>query len=464
MLHTSDGATIRLETQEIDRLCKSLLRIQPANQIVDLERENILNYLVQEIHMHRSRVIYLEVQHTIISNKTGEVAEYRYVGGTAVAIGRHHLLTALHVVQPEEEWLVDEHGNIRESRMKILQTEPMVDSDDGLPHETDRWNRNGEFYLMAFDDTCDIALLSSELSFLRIPLCYDPICEGVKIFTIDVKDPACPKIFDGRCWPSDASAGEFYDFTAFADHGFSGGPIVGIFHFKIILITLDRHGALVGLCLSDAGKKRIMGRFVSLPRIIAFLAAWNPNWKDIIKCKISVYEHPRKRKEPQSSPIHTIVSPHKLRAADPLKIDARVDKILTLESDRIQVLAEYYQRFYKEWNEEDKTKKDTVHSESWNLDDAWDIDDVNADQFLPMKEREAKEGTVRPLFTKRKDVLESLGRRNNLSKFTEGETRDQAIDERRKHENYAYYSRLRTSNWRRKSGASKLPLEYPRVW
>ena len=160
------------------------------------------------------------------------------------------------MLRPVEEWLGDEHEALH---MKILQADPTFDLRDRMPYETERWKGNAEFTVETYNETLDIALISSKRSFLKIPFCLDPICEGVKIFTIDVKDPCNPKIFDGRCWPSDESAGEFYDFNAFADHEFSGCPIVDTFHLKNRPIISDRHDALLGICLLDAGKKRIMG-------------------------------------------------------------------------------------------------------------------------------------------------------------------------------------------------------------
>jgi len=106
--------------------------------------------------------------------------------------------------------------------MKILQPDPTFDLRDRVPHEPERWKGNTEFTLETFNETLDMALISSKRSFLKIPLCLDPICESVKIFTIDVRDLFNPKISDGRCWPSDDTIGKFYDFNVLADPGFSG--------------------------------------------------------------------------------------------------------------------------------------------------------------------------------------------------------------------------------------------------
>jgi len=156
------------------------------------------------------------------------------------------------VLRPAEEWLGDEY---EATPMKILQAAPTFNLHDQVPHETERWKGNTEFTLETFNETLDIALISSKRSFLKVPFCLDPICEGVQMFTIDVKDHFNPKKFDGRCWPSYESTGEIYDFNAFAGRGFSGGPIVGTFHLKNTLLVTDRHGALLGICPSDAGKK-----------------------------------------------------------------------------------------------------------------------------------------------------------------------------------------------------------------
>jgi len=94
LLRSSDGSTVRLEAQDLVRLCKL------ANQAVDIKRENLLNHLVQKIDFHEAKVIYLEVQHALIFKGTGEGVEYKYTGGTAVAIGRHHLLTTFHMLRP----------------------------------------------------------------------------------------------------------------------------------------------------------------------------------------------------------------------------------------------------------------------------------------------------------------------------------------------------------------------------
>jgi len=75
LLRSSDGPAVRLEAQDLDWLCKWLVQVWLSNQAVDLERENILNYLVQEIDFHEAKVIYLEVQHTLIFKGTDEAAE-----------------------------------------------------------------------------------------------------------------------------------------------------------------------------------------------------------------------------------------------------------------------------------------------------------------------------------------------------------------------------------------------------
>ena len=60
-LRSSNGATIRLEAHDLDRLCKWLVQVWLANQAIDMERENLLDYLMQQIDFHEANVIYLEV-------------------------------------------------------------------------------------------------------------------------------------------------------------------------------------------------------------------------------------------------------------------------------------------------------------------------------------------------------------------------------------------------------------------
>src|SRR5438046_1401230 len=114
---------------------------------------------MQEIEINRAKFSYLEVQHTLILKEMGDVAEYKYTGGSTVAIGKHHLLTALHVLRPAEEWLGDEY---EASQMKILQVDPTFDLGDQMSHETERWKGNEEFNLETFSEYLDIALISSK--------------------------------------------------------------------------------------------------------------------------------------------------------------------------------------------------------------------------------------------------------------------------------------------------------------
>jgi len=76
LLRSSDGAAVRLEARDLDQLCKWLVQIWLANQAVDTERQNLLDYLVQEIDLHEATVIYLEVQHALIFKGMGELVEY----------------------------------------------------------------------------------------------------------------------------------------------------------------------------------------------------------------------------------------------------------------------------------------------------------------------------------------------------------------------------------------------------
>jgi len=63
------------------------------------------------------------------------------------------------------------------------------------------------------------------------------------------------------------SEGDYYDTTSYCDYGFSGGPVIATWQRMILgldLILVDSHGALLGLLLSDAGKRRGVGRFLSV--------------------------------------------------------------------------------------------------------------------------------------------------------------------------------------------------------
>ena len=165
------------------------------------------------------------------------------------------------------------------------------------PHECDRWSIGGSDYVVKYEDVeLDIAVLHSSYSHLYFPISFKALGYGKDIYTVDIKNAFAPKVFDGTCWLSDESEGVFYDTDCYANFGFSGGPVLGIHRhpFDINVIFLDRHAALVGVLITDAGKAvkniRNISRLVSVAAIMDHLNKFQPNWWKEIKIDRSMYD------------------------------------------------------------------------------------------------------------------------------------------------------------------------------
>lgn len=172
------------------------------------------------------RTVYIEVQHQF-NGYDGKV-HYSYTGGCAFSIGPQHLLTALHVVQPEPAFLEGlGHGQPCHQKILARDTE-FVLSDGEAPETTDRWrNCSEEYRLITFLADLDVALLETDKIHFVTPLCVVPIKDNLRIFTFDLRNAYRMKIHSGYAWESEESNGTYFHSDAFVDKGFSGGPVTG---------------------------------------------------------------------------------------------------------------------------------------------------------------------------------------------------------------------------------------------
>lgn len=255
------GGAVELSAADIDRLGKVLILFSLIDA-VDQEKNGLIAYLAKTKNEKRARVIGIEVQHTLLDSKGRVVTDidspFRYSVGHAFAIGSKYLITAAHVVMPQDPWLEEETEDWIWVPTLILAQDPnFALPSDKLPHETDRWSGNSEYTIQYKDLYKDICLLKCQAQYThhRLPLANEPLGHGKRVFSVNVRNSASIRVFEGSCWLSEMSEGEYYDTTSYCDFGFSGGPVIGTWQRMILghdLILVDSHGALVGLLLSDA--------------------------------------------------------------------------------------------------------------------------------------------------------------------------------------------------------------------
>ena len=265
-----------------------------------LQRKLLLDYLFEtSSNYDRGRIVPLEVQCSLLDNQNHPY-KFRYMCGTAFAIDTYHLITALHVVTPDPKWDEEEdHTDNAVWRVTLIKARDLsFKLPRGVaPHEFDRWSMGGSDYTVKFSDKeLDLAVLHSQFSHLSLPISLKPLGYGKHVYSVDITNAFVTKVFDGRCWLSDESDGIYYDIDAFANYGFSGGPVVSASQHPLAkVIFLDRHAGLVGVLISDAGKSarniRNVSRFVSMGAVLGNLSKYYPTWFHDIVITRSVYDH-----------------------------------------------------------------------------------------------------------------------------------------------------------------------------
>jgi hypothetical protein len=280
-----------IKASDIERLRKFPSDNISVNSEDESETTKLIEYLsIEDSPQRRARVIYIEVQQALLhTNATAE--KFEYTGGHAVAIGSKYLLTAYHVVSPLESWLDLETEQTIWCTTLILAADPNFElPEDKEPHETKRWSGRTEYEVEYRDPITDVALLRAKgFRHLKMPFANEALGHGGNIFTVSLLNPFSVRAFRGTAWLSDGSDGSYYDTTAYVDRGFSGGPVSGIDNLTAMsLIVTDRYGGFLGLVLSDAGKRREMGRFISAGRILEVLESWMPAYYREIDLDLSV--------------------------------------------------------------------------------------------------------------------------------------------------------------------------------
>ena len=265
-----------------------------------MQKESIREYIFEKSpDYERARVVFLEVQFSLLDENSHPYS-FKYFGGTAFAIDPHHVITALHVVTPDPEWYKEKGTPENAVWQTTLIKERNVSNSlptARQPHEFDRWNMGPTEYRTIYEDmVLDIAVLSSTYSHLPLPVSFNALGYGRPVYTVDIKNAFETKVFDGTSWLSDESDGVFYDTDCYANFGFSGGPVLGIHQNPrdIDIIFIDRHAALVGVLISDAGKSvmniRNISRFVSVGAIFDHLNKFHPNWWEKMSITRSTFE------------------------------------------------------------------------------------------------------------------------------------------------------------------------------
>jgi hypothetical protein len=280
-----------ITASDIEKLRKLPSHDISLNSEGESETTNLIEYLsIEEPPRRRARVICIEVQQSLLRTD-GTVEKYEYTGGHAVAIGSRYLLTAYHVVSPQESWLdLETEQTVWCTTMIMLATPTIELPEDKHLHETKRWSGRTEYEVEYRDRITDLALLRARgFRHLKMPFANDVLGHGGNVFTVSLKNPFSVRAFRGMAWLSDSSDGSYYDTTAYVDRGFSGGPISGIDNLtSLSLIVIDRYGGLLGLVLSDAGKRREMGRFVCAGKILETLERWMPAYYREIDLDLSI--------------------------------------------------------------------------------------------------------------------------------------------------------------------------------
>src|SRR5271170_8308891 len=111
-LWAADGESkVRLGAEDIDGICDIPPVIHWADLSDEEERRSVINFVTEHTNHRRPRIIYIEVQFALVEEKTHRIQEYAYAGGTATAIGPHHLLTALHTLQTKGRVDAQGEGN-----------------------------------------------------------------------------------------------------------------------------------------------------------------------------------------------------------------------------------------------------------------------------------------------------------------------------------------------------------------
>ena len=282
------GDIVPISTEDIDYMYKIVENFHFSHLSDEMESRDILAHMVKETRWTSARAVYLEVQNYYWGND--DKVHYAYTGGTAFAIGPHHLLTAFHLLQPDDDFV----KHLKEGTgcySKILELDPLFElQENERPEETARWNAEGEYEILHVVPHLDVALLHTKKTHLVTPLYLEPLYGGIsRVFTLDLSNYFSQQVHRGRCWAAEESSGEYYFFDSLAEKGFSGGPILGI-SFIIFVPTLsDRYAAAVGIVLSDAGKQRVISRFVSLGAVFDALSKKDPALAENLKYVKSKY-------------------------------------------------------------------------------------------------------------------------------------------------------------------------------
>jgi hypothetical protein len=359
------GDIVPISTVHTDYLCKIVENFHFSNWSDEVERNDVLKYMTHETRWRSARAVYLEVQNRYVG-KDGKYY-YSYNGGTGFAIGPHHLLTAHHLLQPDEDFveMLDE-GQACYS--KIMEMDPYFElQENEKPEETVGWNEEGEYEILQSLPDLDVIVLITKKTHLVTPLYLQPIYSGLnRIFTLDLRNYFSQQIHSGKCWTADASLGDYYFFDFLTERGFSGGPILGISFIIFFLTLLDRYGAALGIVLSDAGKQRAISRFVSLAAVFDALTIKDSSWADGLQYVKSKYDHgvTTEWTTPVKYPPSSDDSPY-LRTSSASPIEPTSPENLKSEivnkMDSVLSRVRQYKRFIEEWEGQEA---DTEHEHS----------------------------------------------------------------------------------------------------
>jgi hypothetical protein len=294
--------------------------------------------------------------------------------------------------------------------MRILEIDEyfeMPDNSESL-HENERWVYDEGYERVYHDSYLDIALLSTRRTHLVLPLCFDALCYGTKIYTVDVSNYGSGKVFEGRCWIAEDSIGDRYESNAHAQEGFSGGGVVGIVPCLMCLNCQDRYAALVGIVVSDAGKdKRRFSRFVSLGPILDMLKRWNEKWDLVIRPVESKYKNSSKW-DSQTPQVSTTKRTRSITKDDadgshtsyqkpfpPTTISSpftsSADTLISSTND-ISPLVEYYRRFQPEFKGREEGDQGSIEERLRKLTVSGDNDKFVEQGMFQNQERRSGRG------------------------------------------------------------------------
>ena len=88
---TANDDIVPISAEDIDYMCKILKNSHFSHLSDEMENRGILIYMVEENQRKSARAVYFEVQNRYLGDD--DEVHHSNTGGTAFAIGPHHLVT-----------------------------------------------------------------------------------------------------------------------------------------------------------------------------------------------------------------------------------------------------------------------------------------------------------------------------------------------------------------------------------